>query len=426
MPLTYFTIGPKTEELAEAYLAEVKEHPEKAGARLRAFLNTETMMDWFEKDLKDITVKQLISTLMSTKPPTFHVESDRSGLLEVDWTPTELKILSNVSLHCLDSEAYNNGLIDHREDYPIPRHEHIVFVSGAILTSSSKPGASYDTQELIVEGVLDSEALFMHYEEKLMPVLLALNKAAIERGENLVVNLPDFSTEVSSGPYQTQIEHALPDVLQKIIEKNIGKLTNIHTIRYAHNQSVKDETLERSVKIDAGEGRNLCFEIKPAEFAPLDFPASITAEQIKAQNLVLAKIVASSPVSWPGNDVWDDELLSEESQIFVSVNALSKMLAAGTLVIKKTEPEYQVKYNPAMGVEQFCQQHLGSDVFFNHSEMRKTLGMRFVGHSYNIMTIDYAKAPMQQSSNIHSFWGVATSIPSTDEAQDSLKPPEKS
>ena len=418
MPLIYFTIGPKTEELAATYLTEIKKNPETAGARLRLFFNEETLKDWFDTDLQDLTVKQLISTLMSTKQSGLNPETDIVGIPAADWSPTELKILSNVSLHCHDVDAYNNGAQATqmvRNDFHRPEHEHIIFVNGAVLTSSTEPGSSYDTPELIIDGQVNPDALFHYYEEKLMPVLLELNKAVAERNEKVVLNVPDFCCQNLTGPYEQQMRHEFPKALRRIIETHANQLTNIHTVNYDPFHAVGVDDNDIDVDIAAGENRTIHFQTRASQAeteprAQLEFPACISTEQIKQQRLVVAKLVSGSPVSWPGNGIWAKKYSTDESVTFASVNALSKMLAAETLVMSKPNPEYQVKYNPETGREQFFRQENGRDKFAEHSEMIDVLGLRFVAHSYNILTIDYKEKPQfreeqqQTARATHGFW----------------------
>ena len=413
MPDIYYSISSKMEKLAENYLEELRIDPSKAGARLQAFLTPEVLKDWFETDLAGLTVRQLISTLMSTKQPVSHRESDVSDTMETDWSPTELQILSDVSLLALDMAAYNNGKGRDYTDFPEPQHEHVIFLSGAILTSGSKPGNSYDTPELISGGCLNAEAFFHHYEDKLMPVLLSLNKAAAERGENIVLNIPDLASSEQTGPYELAIRQELPHVIHEILEMYASQLTNIHTVNYS--PSIATGLDGSALDEDIGEGKRekIHFQIRPVETeketrGPLEFPADITEEQIRDKHLVLAKLIVGSPTAWPGNDIWENKRSTDESVTFTSMNSLSQMLASGTLVIKKPNPEYQLKYNPETGCEQFYRKVDGLDEFCSHSEMLSVLGLKFVAHSYKIHTVACKADPLVDkaaSRAAHGFWG---------------------
>ena len=409
-------------------MLELKANPGAAGIRLRKFLDAETLKDWFETDLQHLTVKQLISTLMSTKQPVMHPEVDIPGVSSADWSPTELKILSNVSVHGMDIEAYNNGVRGEPKawrDFPKPQHEHIIFASGAVLTSSSVPGQSYDTAELLTDGHLNTDALFHHYEEKFMPLLLGLNKAAAEKGERVVINIPDFGRTDYANPYEQQIQREFPKVLRKLIETYANNLTNIHTINYFPTQGIGIDENDKDVHIDAGEGRSLHFQVETTKQGLLEFPTYLTQEQIKQQNLVVTTLVAGEPAAWPGNDIWANQYNTDESIGFASGNALSTMLAAKTLVISKPNPEYQVKYNLETGCEQFCKQENGKDVFVSHQEMIDLLGIKFVAHSYNILTIDYkdkpklTPTPIKTAREIYGSWHKDSTSEDVDETKAS-------
>lgn len=437
MPPIYYTIGPKTEKMAIAYLSEIKANPGIAGTRLAAFLNAETLKDWFDTDLEHLTVNQFISTLMCTKKPEMHHESDAIG---TDWSATELKILSNISLHCLDTDAYNDGGKCAQAtwtDFPKPQHEHVIYINSAVFTSSEKPGSSYDTPDLIVDGKPDAAAIFRHYEEKLIPCLLDLNKTAGERGEKVVLNIPDLCCQRFTGPFEQPMRQLLPRILQHILQSHAQELTNIHTINYdpAHASGIDEKDMD--VDIDGGEGRKIHFQMRPFQNekekrAPLEFPAGFTEEQIKQQHLVIAKLISGSPVSWPGNDVWANKIGTDDSATFTSVNALSKMLSAKTFVITKPNAEYQVKYNSNTGCEQFCKQEKGADIFLEHSQAMSELGLKYVAHSYNIFTIDYLEKPQlaeeqgQSARESHSFWRSLTSGKSKNKDENFPNTPSKS
>ena len=406
MANVYFTIGPKTEDLAGKYLIEIKSDPKKAGIRLQAFLNAETLKDWFDKDLQDLTIRQFISTLMSTKQP--GMPADLNG-----WTPIEIAILSHVAVHCLNVDAFNNGAKSEQAEWknfsPV-QHEHIIFVNGSALTFGT---AQVDSANLLVEGQLNSDVIFHYFEEQLMPVLLAINKAAAEQNENIVLNIPYLCCQLDSDLLEEQFRREFPKALIKIVETYAQSLTHIHTVNYDSSKVTGSHNQNLDLDIAAGGNRNIHFQMRPFQTekrGSLEFPAGLTEDQIMQQHLVVAKLVASSPLSWPGSAIWVNNDRTDESSTFTSVNALTKLLEAGTLVITKPNSEVKIKYNPTSGCEQFYRQENGRDIFFSHKEMVDVLGLKFVAHSYHIQTIDYKenaafqKEQPQSANTPQGFW----------------------
>ncbi len=334
---------------AQTYLKSLAAGTVQPGNRLANVLSAAKVTDF-----NAIDAKQLIAFLMDTRKPKIFAESE-PFLDGSDWNLQETAILGDMVFSTTGTHAFNNGAHFGYQDHKEPLDTHFLFIASALLRNGHGHQTS-DMSDVLVNGQLDEEAFYKLYERRLLPGLLIQNAQAKKDGTPLVINIPGLGCGQFAGHYGTQVREALPRVLKRIFETHGAQLDMIHTVNYdPYEKLVKDE-----FTTDKLPNTQIRLIARPLKGLPNGAPG-IVASQLEFPkdgtdytHCRLIKVVAWDHFSFPGNDLWINQLdlgngrATDDGVSFASSDVVLALFAMGQF--GSESPATRIQYNPKQGI----------------------------------------------------------------------------
>ncbi|MFC3908311.1 hypothetical protein ACFORL_04385 [Legionella dresdenensis] len=332
---------------AESYLKSLNAGQVKPGRRLAQILTA-------FKGVVD--AKQLIALLMNTRQPKIFAETEPQ-LDGSDWNLQENAILGDIAFSTTGTHAFNNGAHYRQyKDHAAPLAANFLFVAGALLRNDNGHLTS-DMKDVLVNGKLNEEAFYKLYERRLLPGLLIQNEQARKDNIPLVINIPGIGCSQFAGIHARAIRAALPRVLKRLFETHGAKLDMVHTVNYDPFETLeKDEftvakAANTQIRLMARPLRGLPEGAPGLVASQLEFPKDGT-DYTKFR---LIKIVAWDHFSFPGNDIWENQVFTgngrstDDGVSFASSDVVLAMFAMGQFGSdsKVTEIAYNSKHGIA-------------------------------------------------------------------------------
>jgi hypothetical protein len=333
----------------ESYLKSLIAGTTKPGVRLAEVLFVAKIADF-----STINAKQLIAFLMDTRKPKIFAERE-PNLDGSDWNLQENAILGDIVFSTTGTRAFNNGAHVRQQDHRPPLDTHFLFIASALLRND-KGHKTSDMNDVLVNDALDEESFYKLYERRLLPGLLIQNEQAKNDGTPLVINIPGLGCGQFAGTYGTQIRAALPRVLKKLFETHGAKLDMVRTVNY--DPYVKDEFTDEFTT-DKIPNTQIRLMNRPLKGLPEGASGSV-ASQLEFPkdgtdytNFRLIKIVAWDHFSFPGNDLWENQVdrgngrATDDGVSFASSDVI---LALFNMEQFGSEAPAEIKYNSEQGI----------------------------------------------------------------------------
>lgn len=321
-------IGTETLKAIQAYHAELKKHPELAGARLTAILEHKNLK------LNDLTTEAFLECLIQTKQPQIYAESQVKGDGS-DWNVKELKILGDVNfavpVTIFDNGVWRGpGIIPHS----LPFKGHLLFTPGALLG-----GVACDSDVTNDDHTINQDKYNELCERRLLPLLIYANHAAGAKGAFITV--PGIGCGQFAGEFKGKLGPHFQQALEYILEKHGKSLPNVRALYFTpvdeDNENNKNKPTiihnidlrVRPQNINNGEHQ---LDSKPQLCHPVEYNEK---PEDHFDDCEFFSFVAWDHVSWPGNDYYIGSRHTDDGAKSAATNAMSKMTGE------------EGKYNPA-------------------------------------------------------------------------------
>lgn len=381
---------------AETYLKSLAADTTKPGARLAHVFSTADI------DVKTIDAKQLIALIMNTRKPIIFAESEPT-LDGSDWNLQENAILGDVVFSTMGTHAFNNGAHRQQQDHEEPLDTHFLFIASALLRND-KGHKTSDMNDVLVNGTLDEDSFYELYERRLLPGLLIQNEQAKKEGTPLVINIPGLGCGQFAGNYGAQIKPALPRVLKRLFTTHGAKLDMIHTVNYdPYEKSVKDEfttakVANTQIRLMTRPLQGLPEGASGSVASQLEFPKDGT----DYTNFRLIKIVAWDHFSFPGNDLWANQVAkgngraTDDGVSFASSDVVLALFNMGQF--GSDSPAVEIQYNSKQGIAYAINPE--TDQVLGYKE----LAQRYPSHvSVEMIDVVTTQSPEEIQKKINDF-----------------------
>ncbi len=314
-PLDYDLIASQeTMRKVQHYLSQLKEDKSKAGQKLSGILK--------EVDIQKTTPAQLVKHIVATKPPRIFAESEVCGDGS-DWNPSELSILGDISV-CADVTIYDNGLHttgSKRPQVHCPSFQGtLLFVPGALLRAHTDE-ALVDRKEVVKDHRIDKEAFFKLYQRRILPALIHVNRTMEAKGEKAIVTIPGLGCGQFAGEFRGRLGEELKEVLIKLLKENQNQLKSIGAVYYDPYKECQNKRLKIG---------HMDFLVRPLDFnnpqkPQLCHPATFSEKDNEFDNYKLVSMVAWDHVSWPGNDFYTNQRLTDDGVKAAATSSMASM-----------------------------------------------------------------------------------------------------
>jgi len=250
--------------------------------------------------------QSLLAALLRTKKPQIFAESAVLGNGS-DWTERELGILGDISIG-MSVTIYDNGAHQNPTLHSIPFEGHLVYTPGALLRND-QGFTPADWQSVTINDKYEREKYYRLYERRLRPVFSYISQSAIKRGKPAFVTIPGIGCGQFAGPFKGQMGHIFQAALVRFLEVHGAKFPGVQAVYYdPYNECVDGDRHINGIE----------FFVRPLT------PDNIGKSQlckpgflIKTVNGVfndceLYSIVAWDHVSWPGNDYYLGDRVTDD------------------------------------------------------------------------------------------------------------------
>ena len=290
-------IHPNTFQAVENY-AEILRNTglSCAGVRLQSQLvNKSGILD----------AETLLTGLLQTKKPTIFAESQVRGDGS-DWNCHELSILGDIGV-ATDAKIYDNGAHRDPEVHEDELKATLLFTPGALLVNHAGH-APADWREVVQDGQLNQNAFNNLCERRILPLLLYANLKASISDRMAFVTIPGIGCGQFAGPFRGRMGFYLKKSLEHILGQYAGKLPAIHAVYYDPYDECENERyqfFQTSFMVRPLIKSN---KRKPQLCAPTEYEE--VGDEFK--DCMLFSFVAWDHVSWPGNDYWQGDRVTDD------------------------------------------------------------------------------------------------------------------
>lgn len=304
-------IPPETFERAEQYLTDLQRGDVRCGALVKEALRTYPYTE-------QMTTLDLIGILFDTKRPTIFAESDVAGDGS-DWSLMELGLLGDISV-AAPVTVFDDGNHDEPTPHNPPFAGTLVFTPGALLRNDQGLTPADWDEVTDRNGNFSEEGYYQLYRRRLLPVLQYIN-AHTARPRSALVTMPGLGCGQFSGVFRGTLGPRLKVVLGRLLKEYGASLPNLKAVYFDSYSGSENERREingisyfvRPLKAPGNQGKTqLCH---PTTYQD---PADDFSE------CALYSIVAWDHVSWPGNDFFKGDRVTDDG---VKAAASSSMRA---------------------------------------------------------------------------------------------------
>ncbi|MCJ8313235.1 MAG: hypothetical protein HRU38_13275 [Saccharospirillaceae bacterium] len=300
----------KSFEKVSTYLQSLLSGEYEAGTYLSKSL--------IDEDLTALSDVQLLEKIIQTKKPQIFAESEVMGDGS-DWNQIELSILGDVVISMpvtVFNDAKHNNPLNHAK----PFLGSMLFVSGALLRNDSGEIA-VDYHEIVKNDRIDDACLFDLYERRLLPALKYANDDASKKNKQALVTIPGLGCGQFAGKFKGLLEGKLKQVILKLLSKYNSELTNIKAVYFDPYNQCDNERIEIN---------HISFLVRPLQQGNHNKPQLCKPEQYEDKqgefsNSDLYSVVAWDHVSWPGNDFFVGDRVTDDGVKSASTNSMFKI-----------------------------------------------------------------------------------------------------
>lgn len=282
-----------------------------------------------------LSTEKLLDALLNTKYPQIFAESAILGD-GTDWTLTELGLLGDVSIG-MTVNIYDNGAHQNPIIHDTPFIGHLVYTPGALLRNDHDfPPA--DWREIITNGECDIEKYYRLYERRLLPAFQYISTKAIHRNCPAFITVPGIGCGQFAGPFRGQMGQILQTTLTRLLETHGNSLAGVKAVYYDPYGECEDD-----VQMING----IQFMVRPllqnnAGKSQLCKPTALSKDsEGNFSDCELYSLVAWDHVSWPGNDYYLGDRVTDDGVKAAATSTMKVMTG-----IKGTYSKKQKRYLP--------------------------------------------------------------------------------
>lgn len=277
----------------------------------------------------------LLSTLLQTKQPQIFAESAVLGNGD-DWTHEELSILGDISI-AMTVKIFDNGAHQKPQIHSEAFEGHLIYTPGALLRND-QGYIPADWSSVTTDEQYDRHKYQKLYERRLRPVFQYISETAIARGRPAFITIPGLGCGQFAGPFRGQMGHLFQAALIKILENHGHGFLGIKSIYYdPYNECVD---LEKTIN-------GIRFFVRPLTpdnegKTQLCQPEILIPHQLgDFSECELYSIVAWDHVSWPGNDYYLGQRVTDDGVKAAATDTMYKMTG-----VEGTYSAFEKKYIP--------------------------------------------------------------------------------
>ncbi|MCH9689729.1 MAG: hypothetical protein K0U10_03635 [Gammaproteobacteria bacterium] len=320
MPAEYKVIDtPELVAKVNDYIAQVRASTINMGQRLVRTIETQGL------NISTITAEQFLDCILKTKEPRLFAEV-ASHVLTADptkpnWNKPELDILGDIVIATDDVKFYDNGHWTDPTTHIPPLDGGLLFVAGALL----KPEHSPDRDDIVLNSkspgmpnTIDRDKLKALYARRLLPAFIHANEDAGNKGVKGFINVPGLGCGEFAGDVKDAVCAIYPDVINEIIQENIGQFPNIGAFYIASPGAESRKNITGKVDV--------LFGSPFSALQQLDAPDRHGKKYVGHKPY---KVVAADHASWPCNDWYVASRLTDEGVIGAATSAMQAMTGFG-------------------------------------------------------------------------------------------------
>ena len=258
----------------------------------------------------------LLFEILHTKKPQIYAESQVKGNGD-DWNREELKILGSVCA-AYDVLIYDDGRHTNPKTYNSPLKIKYIFVPGALLRNGYNKKNAPD-RDLVYKNKIIETKYNSYYLNKLNPVFYYVNQSVTKENKKALISIPGIGCGQFAGEFQGSIGELLKNALINIIKVKGSEYKNIHTIHYdPYNECINEDYSINNIKLNI---RPYCLGKGGPQLSKDNF------KHIKEfkKNFNFFSIVAWDHVSWPGNDFYNLQRVTDDGVKAAASNLMSKI-----------------------------------------------------------------------------------------------------
>jgi len=257
------------------------------------------------KSLDTLNAQNLLRALLNTKYPRIFAESGVLGDGS-DWTLTELGLLGDISIG-MAVTIYDNGAHQNPPLYEDPFRGHLVYTPGALLRNDHDYTPA-DWLTVTQNGDFDKEKYYRLYERRLLPAFHYISANAINRGRLAFITIPGIGCGQFAGPFRGEMGALFKAALYRFLDNHGRSFSGINTVYYDPYNECVNET-------DHINGIN--FMVRPlvptnAGKSQLCKPRLLGGNLGDFSECELYSFVAWDHVSWPGNDYYVGDRMTDD------------------------------------------------------------------------------------------------------------------
>lgn len=284
------------QSLLTLYLKILKTNINYAGYNLLQVLNNTCIHEYSEK--------MLLSALLETKKPCIFAESEIVGDKDYDWNRIELLILGNVSVS-IKCTAYDNAIHDPNDinfkQFNAPQNVDLIYTVGALLQNPF--GNKIDHYIVNSINEIDDDKFYLFYNEKFKEIFNYVDNEY----PHSHITMPNIGGGCFSNGIDTVAHWHI--FLKRFLSENI--FSNIESVMY-----------------DSYNGNDI----------PMDFIINDTKLLIRPfnkcqipqfhfkPNSQLVSLVAWDHVSYPGNDFYRMQRVTDDGVKSAATNSMTQFL----------------------------------------------------------------------------------------------------
>jgi hypothetical protein len=261
----------------------------------------------------------LLDALLKTKRPQIFAESHISGDGS-DWSQKELEILGNISIG-MDVTIYDNGAHQKPKIHSSPFLGHLVYTPGALLRND-RGFTPADWERVTVDGEFDPLQYYALYKDRLRPVFSYINETSMAREKPAFITVPGIGCGQFAGPFRGQMGSLFQAALTRLLEEYGEEFPAIKAVYYdPYNECDNQDKYINGIQ----------FLVRPltadnAGKSQLCAPSFLMQSHAGAfDECELYSLVAWDPVSWPGNDFYLGERVTDDGVKAAATDTMYRM-----------------------------------------------------------------------------------------------------
>jgi len=283
--------------------------------------------------LSKLSLDDFIELLMQTKVPQIFAETSVYGN-GTDWNHSELSILGDINIS-IPVTVFDNGKHDKPQAHSSPFDATLIFIAGALLRNG-KYHEPADWNEVTINNEVNFESYYQLYKRRLLPALMYANQSAKSKGTTACITLSGIGCGQFAGQFKGQLGEQFKQVLKRILRDYSEQLLYIKAVYYDPFSECNNERHQIN---------QITFLVRPLlqgnetkhQLCP---PHQFEEHEDKFSECDLFSFVAWDHVSWPGNDFYSGNRITDDGVKSAATDAM--------YALTDIKGEYDVSLNKYM------------------------------------------------------------------------------